>query len=147
MCVFQHEAPRRCPHWKVLEVSPPPPVTALGCDTGVTGFAKSHEVALLVTAAFGERANVVYLLGRGEPALLFTFLTERMRFDVTVTDAFPGTTVSFVGSGVAFELVVLLCNNLLMLGAVLLAISKPTAAGVSAGTFGFVWHGFTSSWA
>jgi hypothetical protein len=110
----------------------------------VTGFTKSHEVALLIAAALRERANVVHLLGRGKPTLLLALLTERIRLDVTVTDAFPGTTVSFVRSRVTFVPVVMFCQNLLMLGAVLLAISKPTAAGVSAGTFWFVGHGFTS---
>jgi hypothetical protein len=62
----------------------------------VAGFTKCHEVTLLIAAALGEREDVVYLFSRSKPALLLTFLTERMRLDVTVTDAFPGTTVSFV---------------------------------------------------
>jgi hypothetical protein len=111
----------------------------------VAGFTKSHEVALLIAATLRERANVVHLLGRGKPTLFLALLTERMRLDVAVTDALPGTTIPFVGSGVAFVLVVLFCHNLLMLGTVLLALGKPTAAGVGTGTFWFVWHGFTSS--
>jgi hypothetical protein len=38
-------------------------------------------------------------------------------------------------------LIVAFVHNLLMFGAVLLTHSKPTAAGVSAWTLGFVWHG------
>jgi len=111
----------------------------------VTGFTKSHEVALLIAAALRERANVVHLFGGSEPILFLAFLTKRMRLDVTVTDTLPSTTIPFVGSGVAFVLVVLFCHNLLMFGTVLLALGKPTAAGVGTGTFRFVWHGFTSS--
>ena len=86
----------------------------------------------------------MYLFGGSEPALFLALLTKRMRLDVAVTDTLPGTTVSLVGSGVAFVLVVLFCNNLLMLGTVLLAIRKPTAAGISTGTFRFIGHGNTS---
>jgi len=68
-----------------------------------------------------------------------------MRLDVAVTDALPGTTIPLVGSGVAFVLVVSFVHDLLMLGAVLLTFSKPTAAGIGTGTFWFIWHGFTSS--
>jgi hypothetical protein len=67
-----------------------------------------------------------------------------MRFDVAVTDLFPGPAVSFVGRRVAFVLVVLFVHDLLMLGTVLLTLSEPTAAGVGAWTLGFVRHWFTS---
>jgi hypothetical protein len=110
----------------------------------VTGFTESHEIALLVAATLGERKNVVYLFGRGKLILLLTFLTERMRLDVAVTDAFPCTAVSLVGSRVTFVLIVMFVHCLFMLGTVLPAFSKPTAAGVSTRTFWFVWHGFTS---
>ena len=74
----------------------------------------------------------------------FTLLTKRMGFDVAVPDTFPGPTVALVGSRVALVLVVSFCYHLLMLGAVLLAVSKPTAAWVSTRTLRFIWHGFTS---
>jgi len=110
----------------------------------VTGFTESHEVALLVAAAFGEREDVVYLFGRSELTLLLALLTQRMRFDVAITDTLPSTTISFVGSRVTFVLVVMIVHCFLMLGTVLLANSKPTAAGVSTRTFRFVGHWFTS---
>ena len=72
--------------------------------------------------------------------MLLAFLTEWMRLDVSVTNTLPRTTVSFVGSRVTFVMVVAFVHDLLMLGAVLLAYSKPTAAGVGAWTFRFVWH-------
>jgi hypothetical protein len=87
---------------------------------------------------------VVYLFSRCELALLQALFAERMRLDVAVTDTLPSTTVAFVGLGVSLVLVVLFVNDLLMLGAVLLTLSEPTAAGVGAGTLWFIWHGFTS---
>jgi hypothetical protein len=110
----------------------------------VTGFTESHEVALLVAAAFGEWKDVVYLFGGSELTLLLALLTKRMRLDVTVTDTLPSTTVSLVGSRVTFVLIVMFVHFFLMLGTVLLAFSKPTAAGISTGTFWFVGHWFTS---
>jgi hypothetical protein len=110
----------------------------------VAGFTKSHEIALLVTTTFGKRKDVVYLFGRSELTLLLTFLTERMRLDVAVTNAFPSTAVSFVGERVTFILVVMFVHCLLMLGTVLLTFSKPTAAGISTRTLWFVGHHFTS---
>ena len=110
----------------------------------MTGFTESHEVAFLVAAAFGEREDVVNFLGRRQLALLLTLLAERVRLDEAVTDALPASAVAFVGLGVTLVLVVLFVHDLLMLGTVLLTLSEPTAAGVGAGTFWFVWHGFTS---
>ena len=87
---------------------------------------------------------MVYLFNGREITLFLTLLTERVRLDVAVADSFPGSAVTFVGRGVTFVLVVMFGNNLLMFGTVLFAICKPTAAGVCAGTLGFVGHRFTS---
>ncbi|MPM35481.1 hypothetical protein SDC9_82074 [bioreactor metagenome] len=84
------------------------------------------------------------LLGGCQLTLLPALLAQRVRLNVSVTDAFPSTTISFVGSRVAFVLVIMFVRRLLMLGTVLLAHGKPTATGVGAGTFWFVWHRFTS---
>jgi len=89
----------------------------------VAGFTKSHEVALLVAASLGERKYVMYLFGGSELTLLLALLTKRMRFDVAVTDAFPSTTISFIGDRVTFILVVMFIHCFLMLGTVLLAYS------------------------
>jgi hypothetical protein len=67
-----------------------------------------------------------------------------MGFDIAVSDTFPGPAVAFVGSRVTLVLVVAFRDHLLMLGAVLLAVCKPTAAWVSTRTLRFIWHGFTS---
>lgn len=83
---------------------------------------------------------MVDLFGRRQLALLLALLTKGMQLDVAVTDALPASAVAFVGLGVAFVLVVLFVHDLLVLGTVLLTHSEPTAAGVGAGTFGFVGH-------
>jgi len=67
-----------------------------------------------------------------------------VRLDVTVTDALPAPAVAFVGRRVTFILVVAFVHYLLMLGAVLIIHSEPTAAGVGTGAFGFIGHQFIS---
>ena len=84
------------------------------------------------------------LFGWCQLAFLLTLLTEWLCFDIAVSNSLPGPAVSFVGRRIAFVLVVLFVHDLLMLGTVLLACGKPTAAGVGTGALGFVWHWFTS---
>jgi hypothetical protein len=110
----------------------------------VTGFAQSHEIIRFVATAFREWQDVVDLFGRHQVALLLALLAKGMQFDVSIADAFPASSVAFVGLRVSLILVVLFVHDLLMLGAVLLTFSEPTAAGVGAGTLGFIWHGYTS---
>ena len=108
-----------------------PSVTHLNGDAGMAGFTQSHEVARFIPSTFGKRKNMVYFFGNSKSALLLAFLAQRVRFDVTVADAFPCSSVAFVGSWVALVLVVVFGCNLLMLGTVLPAVfGKPTAAGV-----------------
>ena len=110
----------------------------------MTGLTKSHEVTPLIASAFGEWEDVVYLFSRSESTLLLTFFTERMSFDVSVSDSLPSTTVSFVGLWVSLIPIVVFVYFLLMLGTVLVSFSKPTTSGVGTGTFWFVGHSFTS---
>ena len=121
-----------------------PAVTHLHSDAGVTAMAQRHEIVGTAATTFGERKDVVDLLGRRQLALLLTLLTKGMQFDVAVANALPASAVAFVGLGVSLVLIVLFVYDLLMLGAVLLTLSEPTAAGIGAGTFWFIWHGFTS---
>jgi len=86
----------------------------------------------------------VHLFGRHQLALLLALLAKGMQLDVAIADAFPASAVAFIRLGVSLVLVVLFVHDLLMLSAVLLTLSEPTAAVVGAGTLGFVWHGFTS---
>ena len=87
---------------------------------------------------------MMYLLGKRQFALLLAHLAERMRFDEAVADTLPTSAVAFVRLGITLVLVVLLVHDLLMLSAVLLAYSKPTAAGVGTGTLWFNRHGTIS---
>jgi uncharacterized metal-binding protein len=87
---------------------------------------------------------VVDFFGCFNPSVPITLFAKRMGFDVAVPDTLPGPTVAFVGSWVTLVLVIAFCFYLLMLGAVLSAISKQTAAWVSTRTLRFIWHGFTS---
>jgi hypothetical protein len=127
-----------------LKILLPPPVTGFSSNPGVTGFTKSHQITLFIAAAFGERKDVVDLFSRHQLALLLALLAKGMQLDVAVADALPASAVAFVGLGVSMVLVVLFVYDFLMLGAVLLTLSEPTAAGVGAGTLWFIWHGFTS---
>lgn len=117
-----------------------PAVAGLRSDTRVACLAQRHEIVGVAAATFREWKDVMYLLGGYNQSLFLTLLAERVRFDVTVTDTLPSTTVPLIGCRVAFVLVVLFVHDLLVLGTVLLTHSEPTAAGVGAGTFGFVGH-------
>jgi hypothetical protein len=118
----------------------PPPVAALDGNARVAGLAQGHEVAGFVSAAFGERKDVVYFLSCGKPVLAPALLAQWMQPDVSVAYPFPCTSISLVGDGVAFEPVVLSVCSLPVLSAELLAFSQPSAAGEGAGSFRFVWH-------
>jgi hypothetical protein len=121
-----------------------PPVAALSSNSRVAGFTKSHEVTLFIASAFRERNYMMYFFCSGKLALLLTLFAERAGLNVTIPNTLPSSAISFVGSGVALKLVVVFVHCFLVLGTVLLAFCKPTAAGVSTGTFWFVGHGFTS---
>jgi hypothetical protein len=94
----------------------------------------------VIGAALTERENVVYLLGRCQPTGSLALLAERVCLDEAVADTLPASTVAFVCLRLALEVVVMIVHLLLMLGTVLLVYGEPTAAGISAGTFGFVGH-------
>ena len=69
-------------------------------------------------------------LSRGKPALPLALFTKGVGLDVSITDAFPCTTVSFVGFRVTLILVVIPVHGFLMFSAVLPVIGEPTAAGI-----------------
>ena len=117
-----------------------PSVTHLDSDSCVTAMAESHEIVHSVSPATRQRKDVVDFLGGSQLALLLALLAERVCFDKADADALPASAVAFVCLRLALEMVVMIVHLLLMLGTVLLADSKPTAAGVSAGTLGFVGH-------
>ena len=113
-----------------------PAIAHLHRDAGVARLAQRHEIVGTAATTFGERKDVVDFLGRRQLALLLALLTKGMQLDVTIADTLPASAVAFVGLRVSLVLVVLFVHDLLMLGAVLLTLSEPTAAGVGAGRFG-----------
>ena len=102
-------------------------------------LAKAHKVTVIVGAALRQRLDVVYLLGRGDPSLLLTYLTQWMLCNMPVSDAFPCPAVSAVHSRVPVVLLV----AFILLPLVLLtesAVRKPGTAGVGARALWFSWH-------
>ena len=91
-----------------------PTVTHLNSDAGVAGLAQAHEITVRVSTALTEGQDVMHFLGYGDATVLLALLAQRVRFDVSVTDTFPSTTVAFVRLGVALVLVVLCIDSLLM---------------------------------
>jgi hypothetical protein len=110
----------------------------------VTGLTKGHQVTGFITTAFGERQDVVHFFSSYNSSVLIALLAKRMGLDVAVPDTLPGPAIAFVGCRVTLVFIVAFCYHLLMLGTVLLAVCKPTAAWVSTRTLRFVWHRFTS---
>ena len=73
---------------------------------------------------------MVYFLSRGKPALPLALFTKRVSLDVSITDVFPCTAVSFVGFRVTLILVVIPVHSFLVFSAVLPVTNEPTAAGI-----------------
>lgn len=87
---------------------------------------------------------MVYFFCGCDSTLLLTLLAKRMNFNVSVSDSFPSTAVSFVRLRVSLIPIVVFVYFLLMLGTVLVSFSKPTTSGVGTGTLWFIGHSFTS---
>ena len=86
---------------------------------------------------------MMYLFYRHELALLLAQLTQRVFTCVAVTDAFPGSAITFPYGGVSVVGFVTLGFSL----AVFLTeppICKPWTAGVRTRSLGFLGHCFTS---
>ena len=75
-------------------------------DLGVAGLTETHKVVPCVSAAFGNRQDVVNFLYRGQPTFLKAHLTEGMLCRIAVTDAFPCSAVLAVDIGAALVFVV-----------------------------------------
>ena len=102
-------------------------------------LAKAHEVTVIVGAALRQRLDVVYLLGRGDPSLLLTYLTQWMLCNMPVSDAFPRSAVPAAHSRVPVVLLVAFVLLLLMF-LTEPAVRKPGTAGVGARALWFSWH-------
>ena len=102
-------------------------------------LAKAHEVTVIVGAALRQRLDVVYLLGRGDPSLLLTHLTQWMLCNMPVSDAFPRSAVPAAHSRVPVILLVAFVLLLLMF-LTEPAVRKPRTARVGARALWFSWH-------
>ena len=109
----------------------------------MAGLAETHEVVLCVSAAFGNRQNVVNFLYRSQPTFLETHLTEGMLCRIAVTDAFPRSAVFSVDIGAALVFVVLAAFLRAMLFTEL-SITEVGTAGMRTRVQWFSWHLFTS---
>ena len=61
---FARVTPGRCPTTKAPEIFIPLPVTNVVVDLGVAGLTETHQIVTCMSAAFGNRQNVVNLLHR-----------------------------------------------------------------------------------
>lgn len=116
------------------------PSATLSCrDFRMALLAKAHEVTVIVGAALRQRLDVVYLLGRNDPSLLLTHLTQWLLCNVSVSDTFPRSAVSPTHSWVAVVLLV----TFILLPLMLLtepAIRKLWTSRVGTRPLRFSWH-------
>ena len=96
-----------------------------------------------MSAAFGDREDVMHLFSRSHPTFFIALLTEGVSRIVSVTDTFPCSAVFFMDVRGAFILVILSPFLHSMFLAVL-SVRKVWTAGVRAGTLGLARHMFTS---
>lgn len=66
-----------------------PSVSALGVEAGVAGFAKRHQILLIVGAALAKRPDVVDHRGRRRFSFLPAGLAELMLRQVGLADSSP----------------------------------------------------------
>lgn len=95
-------------------------------------------------ATFCKRNLVMYFFYFNKDSLFVTNLTERMSLNITVTDAFPRTTIS--SPSVRVSLVLLVTSVLFLL----MFLTEPTlgqlgTSGMVAWVFRFSWHSSCTS--
>ena len=111
----------------------------------VTANAERHEIALVIPAAIAERLDVMHERRRHEASVLFAHLAPRFSCQMPVTNLSPHTAVPLVLFVAASKTFVVPLHRLLMLLAVAaLAVRQVGTAAVSARTFRFPRHRFTS---
>lgn len=116
-----------------------PPVSPLGMDSGMTGFAQGDQVVPIVSPAFCQRFLVVDLFHHHVPAVLQAQLAERMAGHVGIPDLLPRPAVPFLGTRTSFILFVPLGDDLLMLLTVP-TVRQVRAARKRTGPLGFSRH-------
>jgi len=80
----------------------------------VAGCTQTHEVVHIVGASLGQRLDVVYFLGWGDPSETCALLAERVCGNVPVADSFPSPVVAFLYDQVTLVLFILFVGQLLM---------------------------------
>lgn len=104
--------------------------------------AQAPQVALIICAAIGEGLHMMDKRCQRRSAKAKALLAERMRRDVLVTHLSPATSVSFVLIIATGKMLVVPLHQAPMLLAIArLTVGQIGAATVSAGAFGFRWHG------
>lgn len=120
-----------------------PSVTSLGVYACMARLTQRDEIRSVMRSTFGQRNLMMYLLHWNSHSLLKAQLTKGMCFNITVTDAFPRSTVSFPCCRIT---TVLLVTPVLFL---LVFLTEPSlcqlrAAGMMAWMLCFPWHCYTS---
>lgn len=62
----------------------------------MAGAAKTHEVVVCMSAAFGHRQNVMHLFSQSHPSLGIAPLTIGVGKIISITDALPASSVFLV---------------------------------------------------
>ena len=105
----------------------------------MTLLTKRHEVCNIIRSALRQRNNVVNLLSRGQIAVSFTNLTQRVLCYVSVTYPFPRYAISFLHlRGTVIFLIAFILLPLVFLAEP--SVCKVRTAGIGTRAFWFVWH-------
>ena len=101
----------------------------------VTGFAQGYQITPIMRASLTQRNLVVHFLGLHDNSTLETQFTKGMLLHILITDTFPRTSISFLGSLVSSILLIITVHLALMLRAIS-AVSQIRTARISTG---FLW--------
>ena len=104
--------------------------------------AQTFEIALIVRTSIGKWFHMMHQRCHGRSPQPKALLAERMRRDVSVADFLPRTSVPLMLIVATREMLVVPLHHAPMF----LAVARPAVgqirtATVSAGAFGFRWHG------
>ena len=116
-----------------------PSVSSLCMNPCVTTLAKTYKVGSVMCTTFRERGLVMYFFYFNKHSLLKAQLTKGMGLNITVTDAFPRSTITPVCCRVSVVLLVLFVSFLLVL-LTEPSFSKVGTAGMVAWVFSLSWH-------
>lgn len=110
-------------------------------DFFMAANAKALQVALLMSATFCQRLDVMHQLGLGESSLTLAPLAQRVAGNVAVTNPTPVLIVALVIVVATGEVVIVLLHHLPMVCAIAtLVVGQLWTAAVSAWSLRFHWH-------